>query len=275
MCLEGEAGELDPKGGRLGVHAVRAPDAQGRAVLARPRGERGDERMSTRHDDLPGALELQRQRCVEHVARRQPVVDPTPGRTGRTGQHIDERGHVVVGRPLALVDRLDGERGGADRVEVRSRRPLHRLARRDLDVAPRLHARLIAPEGGQLGSGVAGDHRDSYAARMRAASAAAFFGLSTPTQATGTPGGICATDSSASSPPATVMPLVSGTPITGRSVCAATTPGSAADRPAPAMMTFSPRERALFAYAATLSGSRCADMTLISFAMPRSVSSFA
>ena len=38
---------------------------------------------------------------------------------------------------------------------------------------------------------------------MRAASTAALRALSTPTQATGTPGGICAIDSSASSPPAT------------------------------------------------------------------------
>ena len=44
---------------------------------------------------------------------------------------------------------------------------------------------------------------------------------------------------------------MSGTPITGRSVCAATTPGSAAARPAPAMITFSPRMRAFFAYSAT------------------------
>jgi hypothetical protein len=38
---------------------------------------------------------------------------------------------------------------------------------------------------------------------MRAASTAALRALSTPTHATGTPGGICAIDSSASSPPAT------------------------------------------------------------------------
>jgi hypothetical protein len=34
---------------------------------------------------------------------------------------------------------------------------------------------------------------------------------------------------------------VSGTPITGRAVWAATTPGSAADSPAPAMITRRPR----------------------------------
>src|SRR3954468_12881883 len=96
---------------------------------------------------------------------------------------------------------------------------------------------------------------------MRAASTAALRALSTPTQATGTPGGIWAIDSSASSPPATDVDEVSGTPITGRSVCAATTPGSAADRPAPAMITRSPRSFALRAYSATVSGSRWADMT--------------
>ena len=38
--------------------------------------------------------------------------------------------------------------------------------------------------------------------------------------------------------------LDSGTPMTGRSLCAAATPGSAADSPAPAMITRSPRIRA-------------------------------
>jgi len=67
---------------------------------------------------------------------------------------------------------------------------------------------------------------------MRAASTAALRALSTPTQATGTPGGICEIESSASRPPAIEVLEVSGTPITGRSVWAATTPGRAADRPA-------------------------------------------
>ena len=82
---------------------------------------------------------------------------------------------------------------------------------------------------------------------MRAASTAAFCALSTPTHATGTPGGICAIESSASSPPATDFDDVSGTPMTGSSVWAATTPGSAAERPAPAMITLSPR---IFAFLA-------------------------
>ena len=61
--------------------------------------------------------------------------------------------------------------------------------------------------------------RASQQARMRAASTAAFFALSSPTHATGTPGGIWAIERIASSPPAADRRLVSGTPITGRSVC--------------------------------------------------------
>ena len=80
---------------------------------------------------------------------------------------------------------------------------------------------------------------------MRAASTAAFFAPLIATHATGTPGGICTVDSRASSPSPTVFLALMGTPITGRSVCAATTPGSAADMPAAAMITRRPRMCAL------------------------------
>jgi predicted nucleic acid-binding protein len=79
---------------------------------------------------------------------------------------------------------------------------------------------------------------------IRAARMPALRALSRPTAATGTPGGICTTERIASSPPAAERRLESGTPITGRSVWAATTPGSAAERPAPAISTRSPRARA-------------------------------
>ena len=46
--LEREAGELHAEGRRLGVHAVRAPDAQRALVLARPRCERRDELVGAR-----------------------------------------------------------------------------------------------------------------------------------------------------------------------------------------------------------------------------------
>ena len=78
--------------------------------------------------------------------------------------------------------------------------------------------------------------------------------MSTPTVATGTPGGIWTIERSASRPSSTLSRERSGTPITGRSVCAATTPGSAAASPAPQISTRSPRSRAVRAYSATESG---------------------
>src|SRR5262249_43572201 len=60
---------------------------------------------------------------------------------------------------------------------------------------------------------------------------------------------------------------------TGSSVCAATTPGSAAARPAPQMRTRSPRPDAVRAYSATASGVRCADRTSNSHPIPRASSS--
>src|SRR5262249_37918041 len=65
----------------------------------------------------------------------------------------------------------------------------------------------------------------------------------------------------------------SGTPITGSSVCAAQTPGSAAARPAPAISTFSPRPAADSQYSATAFGARWAERTSNSQPIPRLSSS--
>src|SRR6185503_82050 len=102
---------------------------------------------------------------------------------------------------------------------------------------------------------------------------AAFRAPFSETQATGTPGGICTIERMASRPPAAVFDDVIGTPMTGNSVYAATAPGSAADIPAPAMITRTPRSAAVEAYSATPRGSRWADRTRNSLEMPRSFSS--
>src|SRR5438270_8226 len=199
-----------------------------------------------------------------------------------------------------LLDRVD-----PDGVEVRvqeqrasarpsARRPDHRRAAVALD---RLHVepRVGQPAGdeacdltlaGRTGDergidGVdlderrreVGDLAHFVSARMRAASTAAFLALSTPTVATGTPGGIWTIESSASIPSSTDIDDRSGTPITGSSVCAATTPGSAAASPAPQISTLIPRPAAVFEYSATESGVRCADRTSNSQAIPRASSS--
>ena len=52
--LDREARELDAEGRRLGVHAVRAPDADRVDVLARLRDQRVDEVVRAREDDLAG-----------------------------------------------------------------------------------------------------------------------------------------------------------------------------------------------------------------------------
>ena len=116
---------------------------------------------------------------VEHVAGGEAVVDPASGRTGRGRQHVDERRRVVVGDALALGDRLDGERGRADRLQVRLRGPLELLGGGHLDLAHRFEVRVVRPDLGQLGPGVPGDHSDdpseveiAQASRMRAASTA-------------------------------------------------------------------------------------------------------
>src|SRR5438445_4253713 len=145
----------------------------------------------------------------------------------------------------------------------------------ELDLEPGREPALVRPDPGHGRAGIARDHwRQSragpgqpcgraqfYAFRMRTASAAAFRALSTPTAATGTPGGIWAMARRASRPSRTLRLERSGTPITGRSVCAATTPGSAADSPAPQLSTLSPRPRAPRAYSATAPGVRWAERT--------------
>src|SRR5215208_8029194 len=164
-------------------------------------------------------------------------MDPAARVADGLRDDIHEGCDVVVGHLLALANRLRRERGplphlggvfgGHDALFG------ERVHHRQLHLQPRVELALLRPDRAHLRAGVAVDH----APRIRAASTAAFLALSTPTVATGTPGGICAMASSASSPPATEVFEVSGTPITGRSVCAATTPGSAAASPAPAMIT--------------------------------------
>ena len=195
----------------------------------------------TSSDVLDTALALQLRRAGDVIV---PGARAVAGRLAeRAREHAGTvcvgRTHGVHAEPTSFGLKLAGFAFEAHRNAER----LERAGGGDLDVAPCRHPRLVGPDGADLGPCVAVDH----ASRMRAASTAALRAESTPTQATGTPGGIWAIESSASSPPATEREDVSGTPMTGSVVCAATTPGSAAERPAPAMITRSPRSFAFFA----------------------------
>src|SRR5215203_4217319 len=223
----------------------------------------GDQRVAVSagaaEDHFAGPPQLQRQGGVEDVGGGEAVVDPATVLADRGGDDVDEGGDVVVSHLLALFHRLDREGRLLPR---RARRLLgdHALARPglsggQLDLEPALQLRLRRPDRPDLGAGVAGDH----ALIIRPASTPAFLEPSIATHATVIPGGICTAESSASRPPR-LLPRI-GTPITGRSVWAAATPGSAADIPAPAMITLRPRIRAFWQYSRTSSGSRWALIT--------------
>src|ERR671935_117090 len=251
-----------------------------------PRGDGSEGAFEPGEDQRSGVPDLECQRRVDDVGRRQPVVKPASRGSELLGDGVDEGRDVMMSLLLDLRDALgSGWHGrGTDLGDGLGRNDAclgPALERRELDLEPADELALVRPSPGHGRARVAGDHcrqsrgagcgclPDLQAPRMRTASTAAFFALSTPTAATGTPGGICTIERSASSPSATLSDERSGTPITGRSVCAATTPGSAAARPAPQIRTRSPRSLADRAYSATASGVRCAERTSNSCATPR------
>ena len=68
----------------------------------------------------PASLDLQRERRVDDVGGREPVVDPATFRPELLGDGVDEGGDVVVGRLLDLGDTFGCRSGGtrADRCDV-------------------------------------------------------------------------------------------------------------------------------------------------------------
>src|SRR5256714_8802311 len=112
-------------------------------------------------------------------------------------------------------------------------------------------------------------------AKIATASSAAFSAPAAPIAKvpTGTPPGICTMESRESKP--FKARLSTGTPSTGKRVCAATMPGRCAAPPAPAMVTFKPRASACAANSAIHTGVRCAETTRHSCATPNSVSTWA
>ena len=82
--------------------------------------------------------------------------------------------------------------------------------------------------------------------------------LPMPKVATGIPGGICTVLSSASKPCS--GPPEAGTPSTGTSALAASTPARCAAMPAMPTITSMPRPFAVTAYSCARAGVRCAEM---------------
>src|SRR5690606_13754449 len=115
----------------------------------------------------------------------------------------------------------------------------------------------------------------SCSARIEAASRAALIAPARPIASvpTGTPPGICTIDSRLSRPCS--ARLSTGTPSTGSVVIEATMPGRWAAPPAPAMITWRPRARAVVAYSKRRLGVRCAETIRTSWAIASSSSTAA
>src|SRR5689334_16175928 len=241
--LERPARELPPERGRLRMDAVRPTDADGAPVLEREARDGGDRAVDTSEQERARIADLQRECCVDDVRRGQPVVHPPTLGAEALRDGVDERREIMVGRLLDLGDALGRrhDRVGADPRDVggghgANLRPP--VERGELHVEPARELALLRPDPTHLRAGVAGDHlgqcsgrpgelegapestRDAgqeggeTSARIRAASTAAFFALSTPTVATGTPGGIWTIERSASRPSSTDFDERSGTPTT-------------------------------------------------------------
>ena len=168
--LERPAGELEAEGRRLGVHAVRPPDADVVAVPLRPLDDRVLGPLEPRQQELAGRADLKRESSVDDVGRGQSVMNPASVRPdlGRDGVH--ERGQVVLRLALELGDALGARRLRALsdlRHDVRGNGSElgPGLEGGELDVQPARELALLRPDPGHLGSGVARDHRLESRAR--------------------------------------------------------------------------------------------------------------
>ena len=149
------------------------PDHRRVAELACPGRDRRLELRGRGQDAVERPRHLQRERGVDDVARREPVVHPRAGGLPDAFLHdVDERGDVVVGDLLALVHRVDVERRPRSRTGARvvvghDAELGPRFDREHLDLEPRAEARLVGEQVGDLGERVAGDHGSAWAAMSR------------------------------------------------------------------------------------------------------------
>ena len=175
---ERPAGELQPEGGRLGVNAVRAPDRDRVAMLLRAGDHRGERPLDPVEHENARIADLERERGVEDVRRREAVVEPATVLPELLRHRVDERGDVVMRRCLDLGDAL--RRGRLGPLADRS----HGLAWNDsdlgptiergqLDVEPSLQLRSVRPDRRHGRAGVARNHSCESSARSGRPAAAA------------------------------------------------------------------------------------------------------
>ena len=166
--LQAPQGHLGPERRRFGMDTVRASHHRVGTVPLGEGGHNGHQVVDGRDDEVRRVAQRPAQTGVDDVGARQAVVQPGTGRHAhRLLQDVDERGHIVVRRALALLDtghescvgdRCGGtagrRRAGGNRTD-----PLHGLDDGHLDLDPSRHASLVGEESVGLGRGVTGDHR--------------------------------------------------------------------------------------------------------------------
>jgi hypothetical protein len=161
--LEGPHRKFQAERRRLGMHPVRPADHQRGAVLVRTRHDRLQRTVDAGQNQPAGVLDLQRERRVDDVRGRQPVVEPPPERAELLADRVHEGRHVVL-RPrldLGHARRRRNLRPLADRACVvrRYRAELGpRIQGGELDLEPARELVLLRPHRGHGGSGVPGDH---------------------------------------------------------------------------------------------------------------------
>ncbi len=160
------AGELDAKGRRLGVDAVAAAHRRGQLVLDGAALQGRQHQVDAADQEIGGPGQLHAEAGVQHVRGRHALVQEPGFRSDDFGDVRQEGDDVVLGDLLDLVDPV----GVPDRVlallpdglggQLRDGPDLgHRFGGVGLDLEHDVELGLRRPDGGRLGSGVAGDHQ--------------------------------------------------------------------------------------------------------------------
>jgi hypothetical protein len=148
---------------KVRVDAVRAAHLQRRAMLLGAGNDRRKCSVDPVEDERSCLADLQCERGIDDIRRRQPVVEPAALLADPFGDRVDERGRVVMERRLELGN---PRRRGHRRPLAQGLRGLSRddpelgprLRRGQLDVELAPKPALLRPDLGHGRAGVAGDH---------------------------------------------------------------------------------------------------------------------
>ena len=171
--LQRPQGELVAERRGLGVDPVGAPDHRRVAELVGPPGDGDVELLGRPDQQVGGPGQGEGEGGVDDVRRRQAVVDPSAGRLAHPLlHHVDEGGHVVLGRALALLDGGDVGRGpfpdGRSVLGGHDAERGPRLDGQDLDLDPGRKPHLVRKQVGHGGKAVARDQRERPPGRWSA-----------------------------------------------------------------------------------------------------------